>query len=181
MKNRRLVLVAFLLCASILVGVGYASFVGNLTVNGTMAYNPENSTVDGSVMFSAVQSAENCSVNIGETGDTATMDVTFTNADAVVVEGKKICTATAVLVITNEGATDVVLTIPTDFHNTNEFFTVSAMWNGLTSESDTMSLAAGKSITVSFTVTADVSGDDLPKQNGTFIIQVPVSTVEAGT
>ena len=172
MKNRRLVLVAFLLCASILVGVGYASFVGNLTVNGTMAYNPENSTVDGSVMFSAVQSAENCSVQIGETGDTATMDVTFTDADAV----NGVCTATAVLVITNSGTDAVTLSIPTDYHITNNFFTVSAEWKGRNENATTMELAGNSSITVSFVVTATPLGNNSSAESGTFIIQVPVST-----
>ncbi len=38
MKNRRFALIAFLLCASILVGVGYAATITKLTVDGTASY-----------------------------------------------------------------------------------------------------------------------------------------------
>ena len=53
MKNRRLVLVAFLLCASILVGVGYATISGTFIVNGDVSFdaNYENE-LDGVVFFS---------------------------------------------------------------------------------------------------------------------------------
>lgn len=38
MKNRRLVLVAFLLCASILVGVGYAAVITSLNIDGKASF-----------------------------------------------------------------------------------------------------------------------------------------------
>ena len=41
MKNRRLVLVAFLLCASILVGVGFADVVAQLQIDGTLSNSPD--------------------------------------------------------------------------------------------------------------------------------------------
>lgn len=177
MKNRRSIIIAFLLCATLIVGVGYAAFVGNLTINGTTLYNPENSDLDGNIKFSAIQSAENCTVAIGTTGDTATMDVVFTSADAVNdSNGKPICTATCVLVISNtSGTEDVVLQNPTDFHNTNTFFTVSTDWTG------DVTLTHGTSKTITITVTADISGENLPSQSGTFIVQIPVSPVADAT
>lgn len=39
MKNRRLVLVAFLLCACMIVGVGYAAVVTSLNVDGKVSYS----------------------------------------------------------------------------------------------------------------------------------------------
>ena len=172
MKNRRNIIIAFLLCATLIVGVGYAAFVGNLTVNGTTAFNPENNTLDEKIEFSAVQYAENCTVNIGPTGDTATRDVTVTTADALTIDGKQIATATCVLVITNSSTdTAVTLTNPTDFHNTNGFFNISTDWTG------DVVLNANDSKTITITVTADVGGIDLPKQEGTFIIQIPVAPV----
>ena len=169
MKNRRTVLIAFLLCATLIVGVGYAAFVGNLTVNGTTSFDPDNSTLDDSVEFSAVQYAENCSVNIGKTGDIATVAVTFTTADAI----DNVATAKCVLVITNKSAqgTKVKLTNPTNFQNTNSFFKIKTDWT------DDVVLDGGESTTITITVTADVGGTDLTKQEGTFIVQIPKASV----
>ena len=173
MKNRRNIIIAFLLCATLIVGVGYAAFVGNLTINGTTAFNPENNTLDENIEFSAVQYAENCTVNIGETGDIATMDVVFTFADALKNdEGEWIATAKCILVIANNSEnTAVTLTNPTDFHNTNSFFKITTNWN------QDVVLNGGKNTTIEITVTANVGGDNIPKQEGTFIIQIPVSPV----
>ena len=44
MKNRRLALVAFLLCACMIVGVGYAALAVQLTIDGTVAFHDDANT-----------------------------------------------------------------------------------------------------------------------------------------
>lgn len=53
MKNRRNVIIAFLLCAAILVGVGYAELTDTLRIDGTANVKHENANnvFDGLVMF----------------------------------------------------------------------------------------------------------------------------------
>ena len=50
MKNRRNVLIAFLLCATLIVGVGYAAIADVMDVFGTAEFNSED-TFDGNVIF----------------------------------------------------------------------------------------------------------------------------------
>ena len=72
MKNRRLALVAFLLCACMIVGVGYAAVVVNLEVNGTAAFHTNStSALDGKIHF---------------TGDSEVADVTGGKSDAVIID-----------------------------------------------------------------------------------------------
>ena len=53
MKNRRNIIIAFLLCATILVGVGYAALSDTLRIDGTAAVKHENANnaFDGCVKF----------------------------------------------------------------------------------------------------------------------------------
>lgn len=51
MKNRRSMIVAFLLCACLIVGVGYAAIADQLTVNGTLEYSPTADSLDQNVYF----------------------------------------------------------------------------------------------------------------------------------
>ena len=44
MKNRRNIIIAFLLCASLIVGVGYAALAENLVVDGSLAFFKDNTT-----------------------------------------------------------------------------------------------------------------------------------------
>lgn len=54
MKNRRIVLMAFLLCACMIVGVGYAAFSDVMDITGT-AQMQEDDTYDGNLYFSAAE------------------------------------------------------------------------------------------------------------------------------
>ena len=53
MKNRRNVIIAFLLCASLVVGVGYAALTDTLRIDGTANVKHENANnvFDGEVLF----------------------------------------------------------------------------------------------------------------------------------
>ena len=53
MKNRRNIIVAFLLCACLIVGVGYAALTDVMDVTGTTVYNEDNA-LDALIYFSEV-------------------------------------------------------------------------------------------------------------------------------
>ena len=52
MKNRRSIIIAFLLCACMIVGVGYAAFSDVMDITGTAELNA-NEVADGNVIFTA--------------------------------------------------------------------------------------------------------------------------------
>lgn len=52
MKNRRSIIISFLLCAALLVGVGYAALAENLTIDGTLAFfQSSESGLEGNLYF----------------------------------------------------------------------------------------------------------------------------------
>ena len=173
MKNRRNVLIAFLLCATLIVGVGYAAFTGNLIINGTATYTHDGEELDEDIYFSGYENLQHCNVSFAD-GDTATLEVTFTPADSV--DGIT-CTATATLIITNTSldkavqfdttALDSIVVNSAD--NTPSIFTVEA-------ELSNETLAANSNIKVDVTVTANLQGISADR-TGTFVIQLPATEV----
>ena len=90
MKNRRLALVAFLLCACMIVGVGYAAVVVNLEVNGTAAFHTDStSALEGKIHFTGDKEVLDASadrpnaviVDVSNGAVTATVDVNLTGAN----------------------------------------------------------------------------------------------------
>ncbi len=101
MKNRKLVIVAFMLVAAMVIGVGYAAATGSLTIKGTATYyNPDQTTVENMVKFTqATPGDADVVAGVGD-GKEATMDIVFDATDAVETEGRKLITKTATYIIT---------------------------------------------------------------------------------
>lgn len=76
MRNRRNILIAFLLCASILVGVGYAKVVDVMDITGSAEYNMDDS-IDSNVEFTDAEAIKDPTSGMTEN----TASVTTTNAD----------------------------------------------------------------------------------------------------
>lgn len=174
MKNRRNVLIAFLLCATLIVGVGYAAFTGNLIINGTATYTHDGAELDEDIFFSGYENLKHCNVSFAD-GDTATLEVTFTPADSL--DGGKTCTATATLIITNTSLDKAVKfdtaaladIIVNSADTTASIFDVTATLSNET-------LAANSTIKVDVTVTANLQGIS-EDRTGTFVIQLPATQV----
>ncbi len=175
MKNRKSIIVAFLLCACLIVGVGYAAFSGNLIINGTATYTHDGAELDEDIYFSGYENLKHCNVAFADK-DTATLEVTFTPADSL--DGGRTCVATATLIITNTSVdTDVVFDdkalediVVNSADTTTSIFDVEAVLSNTT-------LAANSTIKVDVTVTANIQGIS-EDRTGTFVIQLPA--VEAG-
>ena len=95
MRNPRNVIIAFLIVACLVVTIGFAALIDNLTLGGRLSSKFETAVFDKSVYFSRVKSMENCMAKISDNGDTATVTV-FLNGTNM-VNGK--ATAEAVLTI----------------------------------------------------------------------------------
>ena len=102
MKNRRIAIVAFLLIATLVMGVGYAAITGNLTINGTAAYTPEQVVNDATVKFHSYQAVSNCSASVQD--QTATMTVHFMDNDGTADTVGKVYTAQAKYTVSYTGA-----------------------------------------------------------------------------
>ena len=85
MKNRKSMIVAFLLCACLIVGVGYAAIADQLTIDGTVEYAPSSTNLDGNVYYTGHMFFVN--------GDHQTVDTEALIVD--VVGGSQAATITA--------------------------------------------------------------------------------------
>lgn len=151
MKNRKTVVVAFLLVAAMLLGVGYATLSDQLFVNGTAGVDADDSqeAFEGDVYFSKVISGEGCEAIIDETADTSKDTGKITVAAGALKEvGDEVI---ATYTIKSESDLDVLVSLPTKadgtIENSNEtYFSVTPSWDG------DKTLPAGGTIDVTITV-----------------------------
>ena len=160
MKNRKTIVVAFLLVAVMLMSVGYAALTDVLDITGSADVNK-----------SAAEDAYNDDIHFStavanQTGNTASVNTdnndkaSFT---ANTLQGKD-DVATFTFTIVNDGDLDAVVT-PSISSNTNEqYFAISSDWQG-----QAKTLSAGQSLTYTVTVTMKETPTDTI--SGSFIIE----------
>ena len=110
MKNKKKVVVAFLLVAVMLLGVGYAALTDTLTIigNAHIDIDTANKTFDEKVYFSAAEATG--TTGTGTTADTASFtadDATFTANQLATVGEKSVFTFT----ITNDSNVDAAISV----------------------------------------------------------------------
>lgn len=168
MKNRRNIIVAFLLCACLIVGIGYAALTDVLDITGSADVNQ-----------SAAEEAFNEDIHFttavaNETGNTASVNAdnndkaSFT-ANTLKGKGDK---ATFTFTIVNEG--DLNATVkPSISSNTNDaYFKISSDWEGKAKD-----LAALGSVT--YTVTVELLETPTATISGSFVIELIATSVDA--
>ena len=110
MKNRKFVVVAFLLVAVMLLGVGYAALTDTLTIigNAHIDIDTANKTFDEKVYFSAAEATSS-------TGSGTTADVASYNADDATFTANKLATVGQQSVFTftikNDSNVDAVISV----------------------------------------------------------------------
>ena len=112
MKNRKIVVVAFLLIAVLLLGVGYAALTDTLTIigNAHIDVDTANKTFDERIYFSAAEATS--TTGTGTTADTASFtadDATYT-ANKLAIKGEK---SVFTFTITNVSNVDAEITVNT--------------------------------------------------------------------
>ena len=110
MKNRKIVVVAFLLVAVLLLGVGYAALTDTLTIigNAHVDVDTANKTFDERIYFSAAEATS--TTGTGSTADVASYtadDATYTVNKLAVMGEKSVFTFT----ITNTSNVDAVISV----------------------------------------------------------------------
>ncbi len=110
MKNRKTVVVAFLLVAVMLLGVGYAALTDTLTIigNAHIDVDTANKTFDEKVYFSAAETTS--STGTGTTADVAGFnddDATFTANKLAIVGEESVFTFT----IKNDSNVDAIISV----------------------------------------------------------------------
>ena len=164
MKNRKTVVVAFLLVAAMLLGVGYAALTDVLDINGSATINQSaaEDAFDMDVYFSAAVANEEgntASVNSND-NDKASFTVNTLKG-----KGDK---ATFTFTITNNGDVDAEVTPTlgaTDGNSNPEYFAVTSDWNG-----QAKTIAAGGSMT--YTVTIELLKTPTETIHGAFHIEL---------
>lgn len=141
MKNRKTVVVAFLLVAMLLIGVGFAQLTDQLVITGKADVDADHSqeVFDGDIYFSNVISGTGCTAEILSDPDQGEITVT---AGALKEVGKEVI---ATYTIKSESDLDVTIT-PSIVTSNPTYFTVTTSWNG------PQVLPAGSTIDITVTV-----------------------------
>lgn len=168
MKNRRNVVVAFLLIAVMLLGVGYAALTDVLDITGSADVNQSaaEEAFNEDVYFTAAvanQSGNTASVNADNKDKASFTANTLKGKDDVV---------TFTFTIVNEGdvAAEVTPTLNASAGNTKpEYFDITSDWDGATK-----TLAAGGSLT--YTVTVKLLKTPTESVSGSFLIELTAVT-----
>lgn len=173
MKNRKTVVVAFLLAAVMLLGVGYATLSDTLDITGSADVN--HSALD--VEFNNDIYFKSATAN--QTGNTASVNLdnndkaSFT-ASTLKAKGDKV---TFTFVIYNESAHDVTVTpkLSDTLGNTLPgYFAISSDWNG---QAKTIPAAtvSGDTLTpgqISYEVTVELIDDPTDTISASFLIEL---------
>ena len=134
MKNRRNVIIAFLLCVSLVVGVGYAKLTDTLRLDGTanVKFENANHVFDGAVVFDTTITQGSSNPTLDTIEYSADSDIATLSVNSLTVEGT---TATFKLVIMNHYqeaiyATPTIDTSSMLFDST--LIKISSNWAGAT-------------------------------------------------
>ena len=170
MKNRRNVVIAFMIVAVMLLGIGYAALSDTLDITGSADVNQSaaEEAFNEDIFFSAAVA--------NETGNTASVNAdnndkaSFT-ANTLKGKGDKV---TFTFTIKNDG--DVAATVTPKLNatlgNTNtEYFSIVSDWDGATKD-----LAAHSEIT--YTVTIELLKTPTVTISGSFLVELTAVSVD---
>lgn len=168
MRNRKTVVVAFLLVAVMLLGVGYAALTDVLDITGSADVNQSaaEEAFNEDIHFSAAVA--------NEAGNTASVNADNNDKASCTANTLKGMddTATFTFTIMNEGDLDATIS-PSISSNTNEtYFAISSDWNG-----QAKTLGAGK--TLDYTVTVRLKETPTQTISGSFIIELTAVSVDS--
>ena len=171
MKNRRNVVIAFMIVAVMLLGIGYAALSDTLDITGSADVNQSaaEEAFNEDIFFSAAVA--------NETGNTASVNAdnndkaSFT-ANTLKGKGDKV---TFTFTITNDGdvAADVTPKLNATLGNTNpEYFSITSDWGGATKTLDAHS-------EITYTVTVELLKTPTVTISGSFLIELVAVSVDA--
>ena len=152
MKNRRNIVIAFLLCACLIVGVGYAALTQQLEVRGlaNISLDAAQEEFDQDVYFKdPIQTSDNL-IGTVDASDNDIVNLVLTDGMGVVSDY-----TTIDLVIANDGNAPVVVAVNPMTSGTDYFRIVA--------DASTYTIPAGGEVTVHLTMTLKVTIDSAEK------------------
>ena len=163
MKNRRNMIVAFLLCACLIVGVGYAALTDTLDVIGDTNLSNEaaNEELNEDIYFKETLNVENCGAVVSlSDNDKIAVTVTDDNSKMAVTGDS----ASFQAVVKNDSLVDVVLTFT---------YTASAYIDMHVVEADGVVVPAQGEVTLNFVLTMLQNVPDSSiNETGTFYVRI---------
>ena len=174
MKNRRTALLAFLLIAVTVIGVGYAATSAELLINGTAATTASDidvyfsaASIDPSSTADAAAASSAGTIAVGEKRQALTFSVKQLKREGEFV--------TANYTITNDSSYDVEIYAPAITESGDEtYFDVSTNWGAAAK-----TVKAGE--TVTFTVTVTLNTTVIEEKDAGFDIKFTVKALETKT
>ena len=166
MKNRKVVVIAFLVIAAMMLGIGYAALTDTLDITGSADVNVsdlEKEFEDDIYFSSAIAKGEGTSNTASVNADNN--DKASFSAKSLVKKGDK---AEFVFTIENKSAHTVSVTpkLNATLGNTNtEYFSIESDWDGSTKE-----IAPNSNIT--YTLTVELLKDPTEAVSGSFLIEL---------
>ena len=170
MKNRKKVVMSFLMIAVLLMGVGYAALTDTLVINGTADISEAGAqnAFNQDIKFTAAVAHDNKDLASVVQGDD---DMASFTANSLNGKGD---TAEFTFTIANEGDLDAVVTPSLSGNDKEEYFDIYSDWDGQAQE-----LASGDTIT--YTVTVELLKTPTATIHGSFHIQLTAVTDEVTT
>lgn len=175
MKNRRNIIVAFLLCACLIVGVGYAALTDTLDITGSadITLSTLEAEFNQDIYFTAA--VANDEGNTASVNNDNNDKASFT-ANNLAKKGDK---ATFTFTLTNDGNTDLdaLITPKLDSEKGNtqpQYFNIYSDWQG-----EAKILEVGKTIT--YTVTVELIDTPQAALSGSFLIELVATSVESNS
>ena len=184
MKNRRNIIVAFMLCACLIMGIGYAAFSDVMDITGVSELNADE-VADGNIIFISATAANNldsANVNVNNK-DKASFTV-----KSVVSQGEQ-ATFTFVIENTNADAHKIKFrAVPAGINDdaTNYYSITSTLSNGGTTVQGTdttteIDIAGGNGqVTVTVVVTMTNTPPDGELISANFLIELAVRENTSG-
>ena len=165
MKNRKVVVIAFLVIAAMMLGIGYAALTDTLDITGSADVNVSEleKEFEDDIYFSAA---------VPNKGAPDTASVNADNNDKASFSAKSLVkkgdTASFTFTIENDSAHDVSVTpkLNATLGNTNpEYFSIVSDWDGATK-----TIAAGGNTT--YTLTVELLKDPTEGISGSFLVEL---------
>ena len=112
MKKRNLTITAFVLCATLVMAIGFAALSGTLNITGTAYFHGTSVTsseINSALKFTEVSNLSNCTATIAN-NHSATLDVTFHDTEGT-VGAVFTATATYTIAYTSDNAAAALPTV----------------------------------------------------------------------
>ncbi len=190
MKKRRITIVAFVLCAALVMGIGYAAVTGQLNITGTATFNGtgEVSTnvhnavkfTDAKVVSTSADSVTGIATKSND--DNCDLVVTIQDSDGTAASFSLVAEFTIKYETEDTTLPDITFSKPVvTLGKPDVGFTVVTAWKDIATETATLTPGDSVVMTVTVTFTPDTVQRETDQVVSTITIPMPYASVAAST